>query len=93
MPRFKVPHGSLVTPAVIDGQNEKIKADPLVSPEFSAKITSILKRPKVPSIQPTKEMAIEDEHARHELIGMQPLLSTDDCTAPEMVRLQANLFI
>jgi hypothetical protein len=88
MQRFKVPHGSLVTPAVIDGQNEKIKANPLVSPEFSAKITFILKRPKVPSIQPTKEMAIEDEHARHELTGMQPLLSTDDWTAPETTGLQ-----
>lgn len=82
-----MPQGSFFTPAVVDSQNEKVKVDPLVSPESSAKTISISKRAK----RPTEVLAIEDQSARHELLGMQPLLSTDDCAAPKMVRLQANI--
>jgi hypothetical protein len=58
--------------------------DPSVFPESGAKALSIYRR--------SKEI-IEDEPARDELTGLQALMSTDYCTFPEMVRLQANIFI
>ena len=71
MPHFKVPHGSFFTPTVVDNQNEKVKADLLVSPESSAKIISISNRPKVPN----EVLATKDESAKHGLIGIIVLLS------------------
>ena len=77
--------GLMVTqkpPEVKDGRNRKIRADPLVSPEFVARNISFFRRPN----EPPEALAIEDEPARYELTRMQPLLSTDNCTLPEMVR-------
>ena len=64
-------------------QNRKIKADLLISPEYSAK--SIIISREAP--------AIEDKSARHELTGMQMLSSKNDCSLSEMVRLCENIFI
>jgi hypothetical protein len=72
-----------------DRRNKKIKADLLVSPEYSAKSIIISKSPK----ELTEVLATEDKSARHELIGMQTLSSTDDCSLPEMVGLHDNIFI
>ena len=80
-----MPHSSLVTHAVIGGRNAKTKAYASLSPEFLAKISRIPREPAV-------GLGIEDEPARHELMGMQPLSSTDDFTVPEMVRVQAKYF-
>jgi len=103
MPALAVPHISFVTPVTElankkrdlennglvsaqksskfrDRRNKKIKADLLESPEHSAK-------------EPTEVLVTEDKSARHELIGMQTLSSTDDCSLPEMVGLHDNIFI
>lgn len=71
-------------------KNHKETTDPLVFPESGAHVHSVYRRPK----EQSEVLAIEVEPARRELTGLHalPLVSTDHCTSPEMVRLNLNIF-